>query len=851
MQSVYSPGRSLPATGPALLKDQLFLTGLALCGISALVFCLPLLGNQASGSMLGYFFLHYFFAAGYLVALLSRGIFTLRWRFARESVHRYVPFLILSLISAYALNRDLDVFHESVTWLSAFLVLQCATFLLLTQYERLPRVLQLLLFFLLGAGFVLFVYMAVYVLPLYIFSAAAAIFLGISLHTFVPLFFVIAALLLVHHYYASDRNALYCFLAGIVIAISIGLGFTYQWTRTHQIISREYNRSLLEPTDLPAWVRISQQLPPDAVTEKLLKSDLIYTVYEEDRNWLFDMPNRSFDEAPRHDPLVFFASLFTGRTELSDREKIKVLEALYSSRHQAEERLWRGENLRTSQVITQVQLWPEYRLAYTEKIISIENSSPRTTWLRPQEALYTFYLPEGAVVTSLSLWINDVEEKGYLTTKQKADTAYRTIVGVESRDPSLVHWQEGNRVTVRVFPVTPAENRRVKVGITSPLLLDGSRLRYGNIHFDGPSALRASEVRRVLTGTESQPDLPSGFDQTAAGTYEYTGAYGADWELTMPAAPFAQRSFRFGDKAYTLAGYTGNQTTVRFENIYLDLNAAWSEDEVAQILSLNPDRRVYAWNGQLIRLDGENYRRVYAQFRGLNYSLFPVQVISDQAVSLLITKGTPTSANLSDLQASSFYGQLIQATAAQSPVKTFCLGSAELSPYLKSLKEFRVLHCTRGGLRDLVQLLKNNTFPERVENETQLLIESAQLLIRESPADASPGNAPDHLYRLFAYNTIMQRAGAGAIRKDFTDPELVAIAERAYVVSPVSSLIVLETQKDYERFGIKDSQNSLQNAAIKSSGSVPEPHEWALIILVLIILICFLYPKALKTLWQS
>jgi hypothetical protein len=57
-------------------------------------------------------------------------------------------------------------------------------------------------------------------------------------------------------------------------------------------------------------------------------------------------------------------------------------------------------------------------------------------------------------------------------------------------------------------------------------------------------------------------------------------------------------------------------------------------------------------------------------------------------------------------------------------------------------------------------------------------------------------------------------------------------AYKAYVVSPVTSLVVLETKQDYERFGIKDDGVSLKNASMKSSGAVPEPHEWLLIIIL-------------------
>lgn len=51
------------------------------------------------------------------------------------------------------------------------------------------------------------------------------------------------------------------------------------------------------------------------------------------------------------------------------------------------------------------------------------------------------------------------------------------------------------------------------------------------------------------------------------------------------------------------------------------------------------------------------------------------------------------------------------------------------------------------------------------------------------------------------------------------------------MVTPVTSLVTLETKADYERFDIKSTQNlpSLGNAWSGGAGSVPEPHEWALI----------------------
>ena len=101
-------------------------------------------------------------------------------------------------------------------------------------------------------------------------------------------------------------------------------------------------------------------------------------------------------------------------------------------------------------------------------------------------------------------------------------------------------------------------------------------------------------------------------------------------------------------------------------------------------------------------------------------------------------------------------------------------------------------------------------------------------------------NAPDHLARLFAYNNIMRQLGANFFNNDFVNERLVDEAAAAYVVSPVSSLVVLETKEDYERFGIQDKENSLHNASKNSSGAVPEPHEWALIVVFLLLVASYI-----------
>jgi XrtN system VIT domain protein len=131
----------------------------------------------------------------------------------------------------------------------------------------------------------------------------------------------------------------------------------------------------------------------------------------------------------------------------------------------------------------------------------------------------------------------------------------------------------------------------------------------------------------------------------------------------------------------------------------------------------------------------------------------------------------------------------------------------------------------------------------------ELAIAPSNILISEEKGGGKiGGDAPDHVLRLFAYNKILAAVGRNYYKKptietaeeplvlpkkqgDFDLKDALLLAEKAHIVTPISSLIVLETQADYDRFDIKKSKNALGNAALNNAGAAPEPHEWVLILL--------------------
>lgn len=817
-----------------LSQDSLYLSGLILIVLSALN--LNLSDALFSSNSMGGFFICYVFSVGYMIAIPMRSMAYSKPKLLKHTV----LMLILWFISAFALNRHMNVFDMATPWLSAWIVISIVALLLSTLHEFLPKAVNSIVYFFLGTALLLFTYYAIYLVPLYLISTIGLIAIGISMHTYIPLFLSIATLSMIMRMPAEHKKVIYLAFSGFMVPVLVCACLLYNWNATNREISSIINQQTLNESKLPMWVAVSRQLRPSFLTERILKSDLVYTEVRDGDIFFSGMPSRSFDEQKQHDPLVVIASLLFKKVNLDENERIKVLASMYNARHQAQDRLWRDDDLETVSVISIVKLFPAYRMAYTEKILTISNDS-RSGWSN-QEAIYTFHLQEGAAVSSLSLWINGKEEKSRLSTKSKADSAYQQIVGVENRDPSVVHWQEGNTITVRVFPCTTAENRKFKIGITSPLSKQGDQLVYENAFFEGPSAKNALETVQVSYAGEIQElELPSGLEKTSTGVYAGDRNYEADWQITCKAPELAPQVFTFAGSSYEVEDYKVKRENFDPETIYLDLNSAWSAAEFDSLWQTIQTKPVYVYDEKLIRLTANNRNEVYRILSKQNFSIFPLQEVRKPETALIISKSTVDSPGLGDLKGSAFGNELSAYCKTARPVRLYTIGY-QLSPYLKALKEFRAVHYSNGTLDNLKSQLLNKQFPQDLENAETVLISSAAMTIRKV-ADSTTKQAPDHLLRLFAYNDIMKKVGSSYFTENYVQPDLIAEADQAYIVSPVSSLIVLETKQDYERFGIEESKNSLKNASMKSSGAVPEPHEWMLIILGLCVVGYTIYTR--------
>ncbi|NJO92609.1 MAG: hypothetical protein HC831_29330 [Chloroflexia bacterium] len=181
----------------------------------------------------------------------------------------------------------------------------------------------------------------------------------------------------------------------------------------------------------------------------------------------------------------------------------------------------------------------------------------------------------------------------------------------------------------------------------------------------------------------------------------------------------------------------------------------------------------------------------------------------------MITKSTKNSPNLNDLKSTRFGDELSEYLSnTTAKIKLADIGN-EISPYLRSLKEFEVFDYWWGNAEELAELANKQLFPVNLIEDNEVAIECAKSkIVMENQATVS--NAPDHLMRLFAYNQIMKITGRNYFNNNSEfQQSLIALANEAYVVSPVSSLVVLETVKDYERFDIQENENSFAKCSKK------------------------------------
>ncbi|RFS26403.1 XrtN system VIT domain-containing protein [Chitinophaga silvatica] len=741
--------------------------------------------------------------------------------------------VVMVILDAFAMNYQIEVLPSLASWYGYVLVLSCINVLVISFFQWLPEWLKIIVAFVTGVLFLAPLTPVITMLPITIIGLIAMVFLAIGIVAFAPyLLLLYYTLFTIKRLFPVIRYRM-AFLAGLSSVLILIIFYCSSYVSTKNEIEKQYEQAYASTTDeLPAWLIASQSLSKTSMTERILKTNITYqSIWT---NASFGV--KSQDEKVHYDPLFALSSLLFGECSLTYTAKYNMLYVMYDKQHLKEDRLWSGDDLVTSNVTTKADIWPEYHLAYTEHTLTVTNNT-KETWSTDKEAIYTFHMPPGAVVTSLSLWVNNKEEKGILTTTHKADSAYKDIVGVQRRDPSLVHWREGDRVAVRVFPVQKGKSRVFKIGITSPLQSDHQQLTYQPSWFEGPEAENATyDVQLSFSNLPKEIIKPTNSFTTKNQTISRIGRYAGDWNMRFTDPGLGNAAFMFDNKRYTLLPFKPTIVTLNPDKIYLDLNSSWKYSDYTQLLKATSSKEVYVYDrNEWIRVTAANKEEVFNIRHSLRFSFFPFHKMPTPN-GLVVTAGDKHSPFLSDIDVDGFSSAVQNYLRANKP-KVFSLGDIS-SQFIATLRSRHLLTYSNGTITDLVSQLSQHSFSTTSADSNRVDIPGAKITVAQTP-DSVATNGPDHLARLFAYNWLLEKSAVA----NPDDDALIDIASKAYVVSPVSSLIVLETRQDYEKHNIKDNESSLKNAILKGHGSVPEPHEWALFIIAVSILAYVRYNK--------
>ena len=818
------------------LGNTMYAIGLVATLICALIFWGINLSGKEEHLFSGFMIIH-IITLLYWIPIFCTIIF---YRKDYNSASSY-PALIISFISCFALNANVKIFEQSPLWYGISIVVVSIAYILIPMYNEMPKKLQIISAFILGVAIILLLYLSICLAPLYVFGVVGFLVLGLPSLSLVPLVMLITLVTW------GVKNKLFKKLSvGISFALLIIVAFTAIWNSEVNKINKSVSLISYKERTFPHWINVAQRIPQGYFIDKILKVDLVYSTLDWSDNWnMFNVPTRSYSEDKVHDPLVVIAVLTGNKIRLTENERIDVLKSTRNSRHHAEEHLWSGDGIKTTDIETEVQIWPQYRIAYTEQVIKLRNDRDR--WARG-EAIYTFHLPEGSVVSSLSLWIDEEERKGILTTKEKADKAYNTIVGVEARDPSLVHWQEGSTVTVRLFPVFSEEERQFKIGVTTPLGTYKDKIKYEPVYFEGTDFSEAKEHLNISFMQETQDiDYPQFLKKGKTGNYQYRGSYKSDWQIVMKEVPVSRDGFYFDGKKYFVSKMEHYSHPVYIKNVYLDINKSWTKDDFDDVWKLLKGKQVWVnIHSDMVLLTDKNRKNMFKELQSFQFSIFPIHKVENLRESMIVSKSTMYSPNIRDLEDTFFLNELKETIKPYNKILFYDLGN-NLSPYLQTMLEYRILEYQQGDIKKLQEILQANKFPISMpETEHSISIYQAGININQEIGASfeKAGNAPDHLMRLFAYNHILQQYTQSWQGDSLITEQLIMEATEANIVSPVSSLVVLETQADYDRFDIKAAEKSIGNASTSKNTPVGDFDGWVLLVMGIIALVYVMFVRS-------
>lgn len=474
-------------------------------------------------------------------------------------------------------------------------------------------------------------------------------------------------------------------------------------------------------------------------------------------------------------------------------------------------------------------------LGYLEWTLVMKNDAPMMQEARAQVAL-----PPGAVVSRLTLWVNGEEREAAFAARGQVAAAYRSVVE-KRRDPVLVTTAGADRISVQMFPVPPNGEMKVRIGMTVPLELDHLRQASMQLPYFHERNFEVAEAFRHSAWFESKSPLSSGRheSQRAPGNAYSLQLQLADSQLTSIESPIVVPRDRI-DTAWSHdkpAGASFIKQTLQLVPAFqparlvvvVDSSAstAASSQTIAEALSRLPpqlelfvivaDDEVPARSQTpMTALDAAALIRGYEFVGGkdntaaLGQALDAVLATEDSA---LVWIHGPQPVTLQTTAA------IEQRLERRGRVRWY---DVQVAPGANRILE------SLDGMASLqtLSLAGLNTLFARWRSGGNQVLARREKVLQALPPGRPAEQTSDHLARLWAHDEVQRLLYTERASRE----SVIELAHDYQLVTPVTGAVVLETQEQYDAAGLTPVPEG-------TVPSIPEPEEWALIVIAVIVLL--------------
>lgn len=501
-------------------------------------------------------------------------------------------------------------------------------------------------------------------------------------------------------------------------------------------------------------------------------------------------------------------------------------------------RVNKGLSLAVSQIDGSVDA--DAALGYLEWTLVFANSSTGM-----QEAVSQIQLPPNAVVSRLTLWINDEEREAAFAKSARVIEAYKTVTA-KRRDPALVTVTGKDRIQLKCFPVPAGGQMKVRLGITVPLVLENSTTGFLAMPYfqDRNFAISAAHSIWVESKRELEIANSNFVRESRENIFGVRGRVTEDDLLKIGSPIKVSRSAEIKNawvKDSLNDGFFVRQELTEIQQTPIN-NLVVVVDASAQLAPVQPEivaalRRLPNDRRVSLVLSGGN--GLNTDSSAPNSTAGTGNEIADKLSAATFDGGTgavpaiekawelanavPGSAivwihgpQIVELDPPDRLTQLWTRRPTQVPIFSLQIGAGRNSVERVLNESNAVSTVLRFGslAEDLTRLFRNL--------DSRRAYYSATWSVEQTSAAAS-ANAKEtsqHLVRLWANDETLRLLNAGESEK------AIEVAVKNQLVTRVSGAVVLENQQQYDQFGLKP-------VDANSVPTIPEPEEYLLFAIVL------------------